>query len=74
VIYPWYLLYFTPFLFTRKTLPLVVWTYSVLPVYLVWAVPSYRRPWVVPLWVLAVEYGVVVVTIGILMRARSVRT
>ena len=59
VIYPWYLLYFTPFLFTRRTIPLVVWTYSILPVYLVWAVPAYRRPWVVPAWVLSLEYGAV---------------
>ena len=59
VIYPWYLLYFTPFLFTRRTIPLVVWTYSILPVYLVWAVPAYRRPWVVPTGVLMLEYGVV---------------
>ena len=26
VIYPWYLLYFTPFLWSRATIPLVVWT------------------------------------------------
>ena len=73
VIYPWYLLYFTPFLFTRRTMPLVVWTYSVLPVYLVWAVPSYRRPWVVPLWVLALEYGAALAAIAIVMNRRSVR-
>src|SRR5439155_21460694 len=35
VIYPWYLLYFTPFLFSAATLPLVAWTYSALPVYIV---------------------------------------
>jgi hypothetical protein len=29
----------------------------VLPVYLVWSVPSYRHPWVVPPWVLGLEYG-----------------
>ena len=36
VIYPWYLLYFTPFLLSAATLPLTVWTYSIVPVYLVW--------------------------------------
>ena len=36
VIYPWYLLYFTPFLFTRATLPLTVWTFTAIPIYLVW--------------------------------------
>ena len=28
VIYPWYLLYFTPFLVSAATLPLTVWTYT----------------------------------------------
>ena len=27
VVYPWYLLYLTPFFFTRATLPLIVWMY-----------------------------------------------
>ena len=36
VVYPWYLLYFTPFLFTRATLPLTVWTFTAIPVYVVW--------------------------------------
>jgi hypothetical protein len=64
VIYPWYLLYFTPFLFTPRTIPLVVWTYSILPVYLVWWVPAYRHPWVVPPWALAVEFGAVLAAIA----------
>ena len=33
--------YFTPFLFSTTTLPLVAWTFSVLPVYLVWQLPYY---------------------------------
>ena len=45
VIYPWYLLYFTPFLFTRATLPLIVWTYSVLPVYVVWHLSRQGHRW-----------------------------
>ncbi len=72
VIYPWYLLYFTPFLFTRRTIPLVVWTYSVLPVYLVWSVPRYRHPWVVPPWVLALEFGAVIAAIAFIARRRGV--
>lgn len=57
VIYPWYLLYFTPFLVSLSTLPLMVWTFSILTTYLVWFVPEYRQPWVVPAWVLVLEYG-----------------
>jgi hypothetical protein len=74
VIYPWYLLYFTPFLFTRRTIPLVVWTYSVLPVYLVWSVQAYRRPWVVPPWMLALEYGAALTAIALAVGRRRVLT
>ena len=58
VIYPWYLLYFTPFLFSAATAPLIAWTFSVLPVYLVWRLPYYRKLWTVPSVVLVFEYGV----------------
>lgn len=70
VIYPWYLLYFTPFLFSAMTLPLVVWTFSVLPVYLVWYVLSLRGPWVVPPAVMVVEFGAVFAALGWLIRRR----
>ena len=59
VIYPWYLLYFTPFLWARAAAPLIVWTLSVLPVYLVWHLPDYRRLWTVPWYVELLEYGAV---------------
>jgi hypothetical protein len=60
VIYPWYLLYFTPFLFTAATLPLVVWTYTALPVYIVWYLSKYGHRWFVPVPVLWLEFGVVI--------------
>lgn len=60
VIYPWYLLYFTPFLFTAPTLPLFVWTYSVLPVYVVWERALQGHVWRVPTPLMVVEFGVVV--------------
>lgn len=59
VIYPWYLLYLTPFLFSTATLPLMAWTFTVPLAYVVWHYPVYRKPWVVPVAVMAVEYGVV---------------
>lgn len=58
VIYPWYLLYLTPFLFVRSTLPLIVWGCSVLMVYAVWEMARLGGRWIVPAPVLAVEYGV----------------
>jgi hypothetical protein len=57
VVYPWYLLSFTPFLFSTAALPLVVWTISALPVYLVWEGARHGGRWIVPAWVMAVEYG-----------------
>jgi alpha-1,6-mannosyltransferase len=70
VIYPWYLLYLTPFLFTRRTLPLVVWTYSVLPVYVVWYLSRRGHRWFVPWPVAVVEFGLVIV---VLLAARVPR-
>ena len=60
VIYPWYLLYFTPFLFTRvdpaarscgPTRPL--------PVYVVWHLSRHGHRWIVPPPVMWIEFGVV---------------
>jgi alpha-1,6-mannosyltransferase len=63
VIYPWYLLYFTPFLVSAATLPLTVWTYSVIPVYLVWDWAQYGARWRVPNWLMGIEYGVVLLAV-----------
>jgi hypothetical protein len=71
VIYPWYLLYFTPFLVSASTLPLTVWTYTIVPVYLVWDWAQYGARWRVPTWLMFVEYGVVVVATIALWRRRS---
>lgn len=59
VIYPWYLLYFTPFLLTTATLPLVAWTLTVIPTYVVWDLAfNHGARWVVPRSVTFVEYAV----------------
>ena len=68
VIYPWYLLYFTPFLFTLATLPLIVWTYSAIPVYIVWELSKHGHLWFVPAPVLWMEFGIVLTTMIWLMR------
>lgn len=65
VIYPWYLLYFTPFLFTRAAMPLLVWTYSVIPVYIVWHLSKFGHRWFVPAPVVWVEFGVVVLALAL---------
>jgi hypothetical protein len=58
VVYPWYLLYLTPFLFSALAAPLIAWTFAVVPVYLVWAISRHGGVWVVPGWLEAIEYGV----------------
>ena len=67
VVYPWYLLYFTPFLFTRSAVPLLAWTYTALPVYLVWHLSKDGYRWAVPQRVLWFEYGAVVAVLMVLM-------
>jgi hypothetical protein len=73
VIYPWYLLYFTPFLFTAATLPLVAWTYTALTVYVVWYLSKFGHRWIVPAPVLWLEFGTILVVgaIQIISSARS---
>jgi hypothetical protein len=65
VIYPWYLLYFTPFLFTPATLPLVAWTYTALPVYIVWYLSALGHRWIVPTLVLWIEFGTILAVLAI---------
>lgn len=71
VIYPWYLLYTTPFLVVTATLPLIAWTISVIPVYVVWEMARADGRWVVPVWILALQYSVVLaVFAGVFVRRR----
>ena len=57
VIYPWYLIYLTPFLFVRATLPLTVWAFTSFGTYIVWYQARNGGPWIVPAWVMAIEFG-----------------
>lgn len=69
VVYPWYLLWVTPFLTTRATWPLVAWTLGSLVTYLVWGSELAGTGWVLPEWVVPLEYGLVAV-VGILVWRR----
>jgi hypothetical protein len=55
LIYPWYLVWLTPFLAFAATMPLTIWTVSILSTYVVWQLPA--GGWAVPEWALLVEYG-----------------
>jgi alpha-1,6-mannosyltransferase len=73
VIYPWYLLYLTPFLFSGGTLPLLVWTLSVPLTYEVWHQSRQGGRWIAPAWVMAVEFGapaMAALAAGVLRRGR----
>ena len=58
-VYPWYLVWLTPFLTTRATWPLVAWTVGSMLTYVVWSSQLAGTGWVLPGWVLLVEYGLV---------------
>jgi len=62
VIYPWYLLYLTPFLFSVTTLPLLVWSMSALSVYEVWDRSRRGGRWVTPVAVMMFEFSVPILT------------
>jgi len=59
VAYPWYLLWLLPFLRSASTLPLTVWTVSIIPTYYVWHLRTLGRPWLVPGWIMLLEYGAI---------------
>src|SRR5260370_40742728 len=56
VVYPWYLLWPVPFLQSTSTLPLMIWTLSILSVFFVWYPHAIGQPWQVPGWILLLEY------------------
>jgi alpha-1,6-mannosyltransferase len=57
VVYPWYLLWLLPFLRSASTVPIIIWTVSIIPTYYVWHLRALGRPWLVPGWIMLLEYG-----------------
>jgi alpha-1,6-mannosyltransferase len=74
VIYPWYLLWLLPFVRSVSTLPLIVWTVSIIPTYYVWHLRTIGGPWVVPGWILFLEYGCVAGAAAIILFRRIRQT
>lgn len=58
-VYPWYLVWLTPFLGPASTWPLAVWTLASMATYVVWTPQLAGAGWVLPGWVEPVEYGLV---------------
>ena len=72
VVYPWYLLWMLPFLWSTSTLPIVIWTVSILPTYYVWHLRAIGQPFIVPSWALALEYGALLIA-AVILRLRRVK-
>ena len=73
VVYPWYLLWLLPFLRSASVLPIIIWTLSILPTYYVWHLRTLGRPWLVPGWIMLLEYGSVAMAGAIMWLRRHRR-
>jgi hypothetical protein len=73
VVYPWYLLGLLPFLRSASTVPIIIWTVSIMPTYYVWHLRTLGRPWLVPGWIMLLEYGSVATAGAIIMFRRFTR-
>ena len=74
VVYPWYLLWLLPFLRSASTVPIIIWTLSIIPTYYVWHLRTVGRPWLVPGWIMLLEYGSVAVAAAIIALHRITRS
>jgi alpha-1,6-mannosyltransferase len=73
VVYPWYLLWLLPFIRSSSTVPIMIWTLSIIPTYYVWHLRTVGRPWLVPDWIMILEYGSVGVAAAIIALRRIIR-
>jgi len=73
VVFPWYLLWLLPFVGSVSTLPIIIWTVSIIPTYLVWHLRAMGRPFVLPGWIVLLEYGAVAITAAIILVRRIAR-
>ncbi len=74
VVYPWYMLWLLPFLRSTLTVPIMIWTLSIIPTYYVWHLRIVGRPWLVPDWIMTLEYGSVAVAAAIIALRRITRS
>src|SRR6202011_1620182 len=71
-VFPWYLLWLLPFLTSASTLLIILWTVSIIPVYVNWHLRTLGRPWgSLPGWVMLLEYGCRAIAAGIRMHVNS---
>ena len=70
VVYPWYLLWLLPFVRSASTVPIIIWTVSIIPTYYVWHLRALGRPWVLPACIMLAEYGCVAIATAIVASRR----
>jgi hypothetical protein len=74
-VFPWYLLWLLPFLWSASTLLIIIWTVSIIPTYIQWHLRTLGRPWgALPGWVMLLEYGCVAVAGAIIAFRRITRS
>jgi hypothetical protein len=72
VVYPWYMLWLLPFMRSLSALPILIWTITIIPTYYVWHLRTVGRPWLVPGWILLLEYGCVAIAAAVIaLRGRT---
>jgi hypothetical protein len=75
VVFPWYLLWLLPFLTSAATWLIVIWTVSIIPVYVQWHLRTLGRPWgALPGWIMLLEYGWIAVAAAIAIRRRMTQS
>ena len=74
-VFPWYLLWLVPFLTSVSTLLIIVWTVSIIPIYVNWHLRALGRPWgSLPGWVMLLEYGCVAIAAAMIALRRIARS
>ncbi len=74
VVFPWYLLSLLPFLTSASTVPIIIWTVSIYPTYLMWHWRMLGHGWgTLPGWVMLLEYGCVATAAAIILLRRRPR-
>jgi alpha-1,6-mannosyltransferase len=70
-VFPWYLLWLLPFLTSASTVLIIIWTVSIIPVYIQWHLRALGHPWgALPGWIMLVEYGCLGVAAAIIALRR----
>ncbi|MGA8525177.1 MAG: glycosyltransferase 87 family protein [Candidatus Sulfotelmatobacter sp.] len=70
VVYPWYLLWLLPFMRSASTVPIIIWTVSIIPTYYVWHLRATGHPWILPIWIMSLEYGFLALAAAIVVFRR----